>query len=232
MKKSILVKLSSALAASASLMTLSSNGSVPVYASLPGTLVVGSIKVAGKIILLPVKLAGGTIVTMVLPSAMVAGLGAYGLNEFVAYLTDEQVKLFSLDSVAAKFGYASKGNDLIDKEVTVDRLRDLVSYAENVSKGKTTPEDLTAQLKNADLLGLVKVLGDKKTWSIDGLEKIELEYLLDRCNDNNHIINKEDVLVTLMNARKDVGKAAKKILTKQKDNVTDFLASLFTKKVF
>lgn len=225
MKRSVLIKLSSALIASASMLSLSGIGNTPVNASLTGSLVMGSAKIVGKLVLLPVKLASGVIIQIALPTTLFAGLSAYGLNKLLSTMTDEQFQLCSLDSIKAKIGYASKGNNLVGK-VTIGQLRSLIDYADG-KFGKEQPPVL-----DKNLLGLVKNLSDKGTWAIDGLEKIDLEYLLDRNNDDTYVIVKKDILDTLINSRKNFRKAVENILSNQKENVTNLFVNLFTKKVF
>ena len=225
MKRSVLIKLSSALIASASMLSLSGIGNTPVNASLTGSLVMGSAKIVGNLVLLPVKLASGVIIQIALPTTLTVGLGACGLNWLLSNMTDEQFKLFSVDSIEAKLGYASKGNNLVDS-VTIGQLRSLIDYADGKFEEEQPP------VLDENLLGLVKNLSDKGTWAIDGLEKIDLEYLLDRNNDDTHVITKGDILDTLINSRKNFGKAVENILSNQKENVTNLFVNLFTKKVF
>ena len=212
------------------MLSLSGMVKSPVNASVTGSLVTGTAKIVGNLALFPVKLASGVVIQIALPAALTAGASVCGLNLLLANMTEDEVKLFSLDSIKAQLGYSSKGNNLVG--VSVGQLRNLVDYASYKFEEEQVPVTHDEQLPDENLLGLVEYLSAKETWEVDGLEQIELQYLLDRNNDDNHVITKEDILDTLINSRKDLGKAAKRILSKQKDKVNSLFINLFTNKVF
>ena len=57
-------------------------------AHIAGGVVCRSVKICGKLALIPVKLTTGAVISVALPTELVSGLGLWGINSLLSSLTD------------------------------------------------------------------------------------------------------------------------------------------------